>query len=95
MRGGGGIRSAATASTGQPSPNVEANLRAERLRDQQDVGEDDGAVEIVSPNRLQGDFGGEFGRVAERKEIARLGASRPVFGQVTSSLPHQPDRRNR
>ena len=71
----------------------EADLLAERVRDHEDVGEQDRGVEIEAPDRLERDLGRGFGRIAEIEEAARLGAKLAIFGKIASRLPHQPDRR--
>lgn len=58
----------------------------------EDVGEEDGGIERVAAQRLQGDFTGQLGVAAQGHEIPRLGASRLVFRQITASLAHHPYR---
>jgi hypothetical protein len=58
----------------------------------EDVAEEDGAIHPEAPDRLQGGIG-RAGRVqAERHEIRRFRPQLPVFRQISSGLPHQPDR---
>ena len=49
----------------------EPQVGAQRLRQQQDVGKQDRRVKAVAADRLQRDFGGKVGVVAQRQEIAR------------------------
>src|SRR5262249_61624906 len=49
---------------------------------------------VKSSDRLQGDFGGEFGTEAETGEPRHLSPDLAVLGQVATRLPHHPDRRN-
>ena len=43
----------------------EPQIGPKRLRQKQDVGKQNGRVEPVAPDRLQGNLGGEFGIVAQ------------------------------
>jgi hypothetical protein len=80
----------------QPRPLAgdEPQVGPQRVGDQQDVGEENRGVEPVAADRLQRDFGGQFGIVAQRQEIPGLGPRRAVFRQVAPGLPHQPDGRH-
>jgi hypothetical protein len=75
--------------------DLEADTAAERIRYDQNVGEDDRRIEAETADRLQRDFGGELRREAEVEEAAGLGAKLAIFRQVTARLPHHPDRRHR
>src|SRR5690606_3714975 len=81
---------------GQPRPLAgdEPEIGAKGLRQEENVGEEDRGIEAVAADRLERDLGGKIRRVAERQEIPRLLARRPVLRQVASRLPHHPDRRN-
>ena len=59
----------------------------------QDVAEQDGRVQRVTLQRLQGDFGGVVDLGCQAHETAGLGARGAVFGQVAAGLAHQPDGR--
>jgi hypothetical protein len=65
------------------------------MRDHQNIGKKDGRVETEPTNRLQGDFGRQFRIKAEIEEVLSALAKRPIFGQVTAGLAHQPERRPR
>ncbi len=78
----------------RPFAGLEADAAAQRIRDYQNVREDDRGVETEAPDRLQRDLGGEFRREAEIEEAARLGAQFPVFRQIAPGLAHHPDRRH-
>jgi len=69
---------------------VEAD--AHGLERQQDVGEDDGGVQLEAAQRLQGDLGGDVGAHAHLQERELL-ADGAVFGQVAARLTHEPHRR--
>ena len=66
---------------------------AERMRNHQDVGEQDRRVEPEAPDRLQRHLGGELRRETQIEETAGLLAHRPILRQIAAGLPHQPDRR--
>ena len=69
----------------------EAHVLAERVRDHEDVGEQDRGVEAEAPDRLQRHLGGEVRVVAEVEEGAGLWPGpRPVFRQVAPGLAHHP-----
>ena len=56
---------------------------------QQDVGEDDGSVDLVAPHGLDRHLGGDLRRLAHFEE----GVLRPdlaVFRQISSCLAHHP-----
>ena len=73
----------------------EGKLAAERMRHQQDVGEEDRGIEPEATHRLQRHLGRELGGIAEVEEAPGPRPDRPVLGQVAAGLPHQPDRRHR
>ncbi len=64
-----------------------------RVRNNENVGEDDRGIEIKPPHRLQRHLGREFRRKAELKEGTHLLSQLAVFWKVAPGLPHQPDRR--
>jgi hypothetical protein len=66
---------------------------AHRLRDHQDVGEEDRGVERETRERLQRDLAGELRVRGEPEEASRLCPRRAVLRQVAAGLPHDPDRR--
>ena len=67
---------------------------AERLQNQQNVGEQNRRVHPEAFHRLDGDLRGQVGRLAEfEKRDAR--AQRPIFGHVAAGLAHEPDGRER
>ncbi len=80
----------------QPRPLAldEPELRAERLRHEEDVGEQDRRVEAEAPDRLHRDLGGELGIVAQGQEVPGLRPRRLVLRQIPPRLPHHPDRRD-
>ena len=78
-----GKRRAFAGDEGEPQPH--------RVGDGQDVGKEDGGVQAEARQRLQGDFAGEIGRLAEGHKLSRRLARGAVFGQVTPGLAHHPD----
>ena len=79
----------------RPLAGLKPQVRPKGLRQQQDIGEQDGGVKPIAANRLQGDLRRQIGIVAQRQEIPRLRPCGAVFGQIAARLPHHPDRRNR
>ena len=72
---------------------LEADALTERVGNDENVGEQDRRVEAEAANRLQRRLRREGGRIAEVEERGRLRTDLAIFGQVTSGLAHQPDRR--
>ncbi len=68
-----------------------AHLLAERVRDDQNVREQDRGIEAKPPHRLKRDFGREFRREHEVEEASRFSPYCTIFRQIPPSLPHQPD----
>lgn len=64
---------------------------AQRLYDHQDVAEYNGRVQVVSVDRLQGDFARELWRPAYGEEIVTR-PQRSKLGQVPAGLAHHPHR---
>ncbi len=75
-----------------PLALLEPDLLAERVRDHQDVGEQDRRVEPETAYRLQRHLDGVVRRIAHVEEPACTGARLLVLGQVPPRLAHQPDR---
>ena len=59
-----------------------------------DVGVEDGGVDAVPPDRLEGDLGRQLG-VGDGRQDRALAADGPVLGQVTTGLAHEPHGRVR
>ena len=74
-----------------PFARFEAYGLAQCIGDDENVGEEDGRIEIETPQGLQRYLGGEIGRIAELEEILRSGPDFPIFGQVAAGLAHDPD----
>ena len=70
----------------------EVELEAHGLERQQQVGEENGSVDVNAADRLQRDLGGEIRRPAQLQKCVGL-AQRAVFGHVAAGLPHEPHRR--
>ena len=73
---------------------LEAHRAAERVGDDENVGEDDRGVEIESADRLQRHLGGVFRREAQIEKAAGLGAQFAILRQIAAGLPHHPYRRH-
>ena len=87
--------SAASTSGGDsrgPSPASNAQILAQRVGHDQDVGEQDRAVEAEAADRLERDLGRGLAVVDQLEEAALLGPQRAIFGQIAPRLAHQPDR---
>ena len=69
----------------------DVELDARRPQRHHDVGEQDGGVHPVPAHRLQGDLGDQLGVEAGLHHRV-LGAQRPVLGQRTAGLAHEPHR---
>ena len=74
---------------------LEAHRAAERIGDDENVGEDDRGIEVETADRLQRHLGGIFRREAQVEKAAGLGAQFAILRQITAGLPHHPDRRYR
>src|SRR5271157_2189156 len=68
-------------------------VEAHWLEDQKDVREQDGRIDPQDLGRRDRDLGGQIGTLAELQK-RHLRANGAILGHVTSSLPHQPDRRD-
>ena len=71
---------------------LEPDLLSQRQRHDQDVGEDDGGVQVEAPQRLQGRLGGQIRPKAEVDEVLGFGPHLTILRQIAPGLPHQPDR---
>ncbi len=67
--------------------------QAHCVGDGQDVGKQNRRVQIETFQRLDGNFGRQFGVFAQIEEAARFRACGFVFGQITPRLTHHPNRR--
>ncbi len=72
----------------------EANAATERVRDDQDVGEQNRRVETEPADRLQRNLGGELRRKTQIEHTADIFADRHVLRQIASRLAHHPDWRH-
>lgn len=73
---------------------AEFELEAHGFGGDENVRKDDDGVDAEEAKRLQRDFDGEVGRLAnfQKRVICADGA---VFGEVAAGLPHHPDRKAR
>src|SRR2546425_1775779 len=76
----------------RPLASRELQADAERLHDQQDVGEEDRRVDPEAPDGLQRHLRGRL-RVAAQLEEAVPRPHRSVFWQIAPGLAHEPHRR--
>ncbi len=76
-----------------PSPAANVTCLSERMRNHQNVREQDRGVEAEAPDRLQRHFGRQLGRKTEVEETAGLPRDRPILRKIAAGLPHHPDRR--
>ena len=67
--------------------------QAHGVRNGQNIGKQDGGVQIVAVDGLEGYFGGQFGVFAQIHKAAGAGAGFAVFGQVAAGLAHHPNGR--
>jgi hypothetical protein len=58
----------------------------------ENVAENDGGIEVEASQRLQGDFGGEFGSLDKLDKGVFL-LENAIFGQSATGLSHQPNGR--
>ncbi len=65
---------------------------AERFGNDEDIGENNGCIERESTQGLEGDFGGQFRGAHHGDEVVRR-LEFAIFGEVSTGLPHEPDRR--
>src|SRR5262249_12715778 len=65
---------------------------SERMRDDENVGEQDSGIETKPAHRLQRYFRSELRRKAERSKISSLLPNGLIFRQVAPGLAHQPYR---
>ena len=77
----------------RPLAALEGDLLPERVRDDENVGEQDCRVEAEAADRLQRRLDRQGGRVAEVEKGCGAGAHFAVFGQIAPRLAHEPDRR--
>ena len=75
----------------RPDVGHDVEVDARRAQRHDDVGEQDGGVDAVAADRLQGDLGDQLGVEAGLHHRV-LGPQRPVLGQRTAGLPHEPHR---
>ena len=76
----------------RPLALAELDRLAHGIRNDQDIGEQDGGVEAEAAYRLQRRLDRELRRVAEFEEAWRPRPQCAVFRQIPACLAHQPDR---
>ena len=73
-------------------PLDEVDRQAHRPEGQQQIGKENGGVDVDEIDRLQRDGDGELGMTADFQEGMAF-PQRPVVGHVAPRLAHEPDRR--
>ena len=68
----------------------ELQSQTERVRNGQDVREQDRSIQWIARERLEGNFAGKLGRHAELQKAAGLRTRRAIFGKIASRLSHHP-----
>ena len=69
----------------------ELDLLPEGIGHDEDIGEDDGSVEIEPAQGLERYLGGKRRIEAKVEEGTGLGPDLAIFGEIASRLAHQPD----
>ena len=89
-------RCAITHRLAEPRPLALGKVQPQphRIRDGEDVREQNGGIQWISIQRLQSDLAGQLRGLAQRQEVAGLGAAGTVLGQITTGLTHHPHRRH-
>jgi len=77
----------------RPGSFFKANVAADCIGNDENIGEEDRCIKAKSADRLQGHFHGIFGRIAEIEETSCLRPRFTIFWKVASRLTHQPNRR--
>jgi hypothetical protein len=75
----------------RPFANLEGDRAAERVRHDQNVGEQDRGIEAEAPDRLERDFRRKLGREAQIEEAPGTFPQRAIFRQIAPGLAHEPD----
>ena len=78
----------------RPFAIFKPQIRAQRLRNQKDIGKKDRHIKAEAPDRLQSHLGGKFGIIAQLQKIPGLRPRCAVLRQIPSRLTHHPDRRD-
>ena len=76
------------------SAGGECDILAERMRNDENIGEENRCVETEAANRLQRDLGCKLRREAKIEKVRHLRADVAVFRKITARLSHHPDGRN-
>src|SRR5262249_23618598 len=78
----------------RPISRTEFDALPKRIRNDQNIGEQDCGIKAESSNRLQCNFRCQFWIKTEVEEITHLLPQRTILRKISSGLPHQPDRRD-
>ena len=76
-----------------PSPSTKRDIGAQRVRNDEDIREQDRRIEAVAPDRLQRDLDRQLRRVAQVQKVRDHRRNARYSGQIAARLAHQPDRR--
>ena len=71
---------------------LELQAQIHRVRNREDVREQDRGIERIAIDRLQRDFAGDLGIGAHLEETAGARARGAILRQIAAGLAHQPDR---
>ncbi|EGE58239.1 hypothetical protein RHECNPAF_3340036 [Rhizobium etli CNPAF512] len=77
----------------RPMPFGEPHIPFHCIGDDQNIGKQDGRIEAIATDRLERHLDGVIGRVTEIEKTSGLCPCLSIFRQITSRLPHQPERR--
>jgi hypothetical protein len=75
----------------RPFARQKRQILTHRIRHDQNVRKQDGAIEAETAQRLQGDLCCCLAVIDQRQEPALLRAKRAIFRKIAPGLPHQPD----
>ncbi len=68
--------------------DLEPHPLAERMRNDQDVGKQNGSIETKAANRLQRDLCRQLRCKDQIEEVSSLFPQRPILGQIAAGLAH-------
>jgi hypothetical protein len=91
---GGEVRLGKRRGQSRSLARLEPQLLAKRVRHDENVRKQYGAVEAEAPDRLERDLAGRCAVVAKLEKTAFLRAQVAIFRQIAPGLTHQPDWRN-
>jgi hypothetical protein len=75
-----------------PLAGLEFQPEIHRMRNGENVREQNRGIQGISVDRLQGDLAGHIGIGAHGQEVSGARASRAIFRQIAARLAHEPNR---